>query len=72
MRYTVERAMADLRAADKRTRQMLMIEVAAKQLAWNILQYEETQPEDHVQTQVQVDAQGQPPPGSMLDDQDGP
>lgn len=65
--------MADLRAADKRTRQMLMIEVAAKQLAWNILQYEETQPEDHqVQAQVQVDAQGQPPPGSMLDDQDGP
>ncbi|KAK8100607.1 hypothetical protein PG999_010981 [Apiospora kogelbergensis] len=73
VRYTVERAMADLRAADKRTRQMLMIEVAAKQLAWNILQYEETQPEDHqVQAQVQVDAQGQPPPGSMLDDQDGP
>ncbi|KAK8058971.1 hypothetical protein PG994_009419 [Apiospora phragmitis] len=73
VRYTVERAMADLRAADKRTRQMLMIEVAAKQLAWNILQYEETQPEDHqVQAQTQVDVPGQPPPQSMLDNQDGP
>ncbi|KAK8034756.1 hypothetical protein PG993_009751 [Apiospora rasikravindrae] len=72
VRYTVERAMADLRAADKRTRQMLMIEVAAKQLAWNILQYEETQPEDHQVAQSQVDVQGQPPPPSMLDDQDGP
>ncbi|KAK8066063.1 hypothetical protein PG997_012810 [Apiospora hydei] len=72
VRYTVERAMADLRAADKRTRQMLMIEVAAKQLAWNILQYEETQPEDHQVAQTQVDVQGQPPPPSMLDDQDGP
>ena len=79
VRYTVERAMADLRAADKRTRQMLMIEVAAKQLAWNILQFEETQAEDQHQVQdqgqvpVQVDVQGQPPPpSSMLDDQDGP
>ncbi|KAK7935428.1 hypothetical protein PG985_000923 [Apiospora marii] len=79
VRYTVERAMADLRAADKRTRQMLMIEVAAKQLAWNIMQFEETQAEeqhqvqDHGQVPVQVDVQGQPPPpSSMLDDQDGP
>ncbi|KAK8046457.1 hypothetical protein PG996_014521 [Apiospora saccharicola] len=79
VRYTVERAMADLRGADKRARQMLMIEVAAKQLAWNILQFEETQAEEQHQIQeqgqvpVQVDVQGQPqPPSSMLDDQDGP
>lgn len=42
VRYTVERAMAEVRSADPRTRQIMMIEIAAKQLALQIVQYEES------------------------------
>ena len=41
VRYTVERAMAEVRSADRRTRQIMMIEIAAKQLALQIVEYEE-------------------------------
>jgi hypothetical protein len=41
VRYTVERAMAEVRAADKRTRQMMLVEIAARQLAIQIVEYEE-------------------------------
>lgn len=87
VKYTVDRAMHDLRAADKRTRHMLMIEVAAKQLAYNILQYEEHQAqEDHQQaaqqhahaqqhphTQQQAQQPQAVPEGSLMDeDPDAP
>jgi 3-dehydrosphinganine reductase len=42
VRYTIERAMAEVRGADRKTRQIMMIEIAAKQLALQILEYEET------------------------------
>ncbi|KAB5569989.1 hypothetical protein GE09DRAFT_958018 [Coniochaeta sp. 2T2.1] len=42
VRYTVERAMAEVRTADRRTRQIMMIEIAAKQLALQIVEYEES------------------------------
>ncbi|KAH8909477.1 hypothetical protein BR93DRAFT_965572 [Coniochaeta sp. PMI_546] len=42
VRYTVERAMAEVRSADRRTRQIMMIEIAAKQLALQIVEYEES------------------------------
>lgn len=63
VKYTVDRAMHDLRAADKRTRHMLMIEVAAKQLAYNILQYEEHQAQEEHQQQhaAHNPHPGQPP-----------
>jgi hypothetical protein len=41
VRYTVERAMAEVRSADRRTRHLMMIEIAAKQLALQIIEYEE-------------------------------
>jgi hypothetical protein len=41
VRYTIERAMAEVRSADRRTRQIMMIEIAAKQLALQIVEYEE-------------------------------
>ncbi|OIW33205.1 hypothetical protein CONLIGDRAFT_677007 [Coniochaeta ligniaria NRRL 30616] len=42
VRYTIERAMAEVRSADRRTRQIMMIEIAAKQLALQIVEYEES------------------------------
>ncbi|KAM0819232.1 putative IBR domain-containing protein [Seiridium cardinale] len=68
VKYTIERAMADIRAADKRTRHMLMIEAAAKQLAFQIVAYEETVHEEqvHEHAQVQAQAQGHPPPPEAI------
>lgn len=34
--------MAEVRSADRRTRQIMMIEIAAKQLALQIVEYEES------------------------------
>jgi len=42
VRFTVERAMAEVRSADRRTRQIMMIDIAAKQLALQIVEYEES------------------------------
>lgn len=42
LRYTIDRALNDVRAADRKTRQIMMVEIAAKQLALQILEYEET------------------------------
>lgn len=69
VKYTIERAMADIRAADKRTRHMLMIEAAAKQLAFQVVAYEETLHEEQVHdqhAQVQAQAQGHPPPPEAI------
>lgn len=41
VRYTVERCMSDVRAADRKARQLIKVEIAAKQLALEILEYEE-------------------------------
>ncbi|KAI1106926.1 hypothetical protein F4804DRAFT_299482 [Jackrogersella minutella] len=41
VRYTVETAMAQMRGANKKTRQMLMINATAQQLAFQIAEYEE-------------------------------
>ncbi|KAI1154963.1 hypothetical protein F4825DRAFT_448036 [Nemania diffusa] len=61
VRYTVEQAMAQVRGADKKTRYMLMIEAAARQLAFQIALYEET---------VQDEQQG--PPSAIMNDPDAP
>lgn len=56
VRYTVERAMLEVRNADRKTRQIMKIEIAAKQLALQILDYEETSamaPNNHVNQQQQ-------------------
>ncbi|KAI1847830.1 hypothetical protein JX265_009258 [Neoarthrinium moseri] len=66
VKYTIERAMADIRAADKRTRHMLMIEAAAKQLAFQIVAYEDTVHEEHAQEHAQAHAQGHPPPPEAI------
>ncbi|KAI1180261.1 hypothetical protein F4777DRAFT_529389 [Nemania sp. FL0916] len=62
VRYTVEQAMAQVRGADKKTRYMLMVEAAARQLAFQIAMYEET-----IQEEQQ---QGQPP--AVMNDPDAP
>jgi hypothetical protein len=70
VKYTIERAMADIRAADKRTRHMLLIEAAAKQLAFQITSYEEAvqeeQAQEHAQAQAQAHSQGHPPPPEAI------
>lgn len=63
VRYTVEQAMAQVRGADKKTRYMLMIEAAARQLAFQIALYEET---------VQEEQQQQGPPPAVMNDPDAP
>ncbi|RWA08919.1 hypothetical protein EKO27_g6186 [Xylaria grammica] len=63
VRYTVEQAMAQVRGADKKTRYMLMIEAAARQLAFQIAMYEET---------VQEEQQQQGPPPAVMNDPDVP
>ncbi|KAI1133023.1 hypothetical protein F5Y10DRAFT_260649 [Nemania abortiva] len=65
VRYTVEQAMAQVRGADKKTRYMLMIEAAARQLAFQIALYEET-----VQEEQQQQQQG--PPSAIMNDPDAP
>jgi hypothetical protein len=70
VRYTIERAMADIRAADKKTRHMLMIEAAAKQLAFQIVSYEDILHEEQDQ---QDQGQGHPaPPEAIMEEQDAP
>lgn len=59
VRYMVERCMSDVRAADKKARQLIKVEIAAKQLALEILQYEKiVAGEDH--EAHGADAAGQP------------
>ncbi|KAJ3563408.1 hypothetical protein NPX13_g8209 [Xylaria arbuscula] len=65
VRYTVEQAMAQVRGADKRTRYMLMVEAAARQLAFQITMYE-----DAVQEEQQQQQQGPPP--AVMNDPDAP
>ncbi|KAH8668346.1 hypothetical protein BX600DRAFT_254445 [Xylariales sp. PMI_506] len=71
VKYTIERAMADIRAADKKTRHMLMIEAAAKQLAFQIVAYEDAVQEEQVQEQAhqahqaQLHQAHQPPPEAI-------
>ncbi|KAI0195136.1 hypothetical protein EV127DRAFT_179753 [Xylaria flabelliformis] len=62
VRYTVEQAMAQVRGADKKTRYMLMIEAAARQLAFQIAMYEESAQEE----------QQQGPPPAVMNDPDVP
>ena len=62
LRYTIERAMADVRAADRKTRQIMMVEIAAKQLALQIIEYEESvAAEQQSQSQSQSQQPGGPP-----------
>ncbi|ORY69675.1 uncharacterized protein BCR38DRAFT_419772 [Pseudomassariella vexata] len=70
VRYTIERAMADIRAADKKTRQMLLIEAAARELAFRVVSYEEAAQEE--QQQQQQHAHDQPPPDGMMNDENVP
>lgn len=75
VRFTVERAMAEMRAADKKTRQMLMVEAAARQLAFNIAQYEDSLQEEQDQSHAHAHAHAQPPQGpppAVMDDQPAP
>lgn len=57
VRFTVERAMAEMRSADKKTRSMLLVETAAKQLAFHIAQYEDAIQEEQDQQQAQQQQQ---------------
>ncbi|TPX15571.1 uncharacterized protein E0L32_004269 [Thyridium curvatum] len=41
VRFTVERAMAEVRGADPKSRQLMLVEIAAKQLALHMIEYEE-------------------------------
>ncbi|KAI1504186.1 hypothetical protein F5X99DRAFT_53351 [Biscogniauxia marginata] len=61
VRYTVEQAMAQVRGADKKTRHMLMVEAAARQLAFQIVQYEDA---------VQEEQGQQGPPQAVMNEQD--
>ena len=73
VRFTVERAMAEMRAADKKTRYMLMVEAAARQLAFNIAQYEDSVQEEQEQSHAHAHAQPpQGPPPAVMDDQPAP
>ncbi|KAH9883576.1 hypothetical protein F4778DRAFT_766081 [Xylariomycetidae sp. FL2044] len=65
VRYTVEQAMAQVRGADKKTRQMLMIEASARQLAYQIMQYEGVDEDQNNGGQ-------QGPPQAVMNDQDAP
>lgn len=79
VRFTVERAMAEMRAADRKTRYMLMVEAAARQLAFNIAQYEDCIQEEqdqghaHAHAHAHVHPHNQPPPQgpppAVMDDQ---
>ncbi|KAL1871597.1 hypothetical protein VTK73DRAFT_1987 [Phialemonium thermophilum] len=70
VRFTIERAMADVRGADRKTRQIMMIEIAAKQLALQVIEYEESlaaeqqQHHHHHQQQAQQ-LQGGPAQGQQ-------
>jgi len=44
--YTIERAFADVRGADRKTRQLMMIELQAKQLALSIMAHEDERAHD--------------------------
>ncbi|KAI1769194.1 hypothetical protein GGR53DRAFT_461688 [Hypoxylon sp. FL1150] len=68
VRYTIEQAMAQIRAADKKARRMLMIDAASRQLAYQIVQYEEALREEHAQ--AAGGPQGAPQP--VMNEQDGP
>ena len=59
LRYTIDRAMNDVRAADRKSRQIMMIEIAAKQLALQILEYEESVAAEQKQQQQSGPPQGQ-------------
>ncbi|KAI0014173.1 hypothetical protein F4779DRAFT_561006 [Xylariaceae sp. FL0662B] len=62
VRYTVEQAMAQVRSADRKTRRMLLVEAAARQLAYQIAEYEEA---------IQ-DEQDHGPPQAVMNEQDAP
>lgn len=49
VKYTIEQAMSQMRAADRKTRQMLLIDASAKQLAFNIAAYEDAVQEEQEQ-----------------------
>ncbi|KAJ2904244.1 hypothetical protein MKZ38_008455 [Zalerion maritima] len=70
-RYHIDRSLGEIRQADKKGRQMMLIETTAKQLALQIAQYEDILRDEQNQ-QNQGDSQGQQqqqgPPG-MMDDQ---
>ncbi|KAH7041287.1 uncharacterized protein B0I36DRAFT_344902 [Microdochium trichocladiopsis] len=65
VRFTVERAMAEVRGADKKTRHMHMVEAAARQLAFAICQYE-----DAVNEELDISSQHhqQGPPPAVMDE----
>ncbi|KAI0881969.1 uncharacterized protein GGS22DRAFT_171244 [Annulohypoxylon maeteangense] len=68
VRYTVEQAMALVRGADKKARSMLMIEATARQLAFQIAQYEEAIEDEQNQAQANAQDANQP----VLNDQGAP
>lgn len=60
-RYAIDRAVAEVRAADKKTRQLIAIEVKAKLLALQIVEYEDAVRDDpHSQHQSQQQHLHQP------------
>ncbi|KAI0180852.1 hypothetical protein GGR52DRAFT_567110 [Hypoxylon sp. FL1284] len=68
VRYTIEQAMAQMRATDKKGRHMFMIEMSAKQLAYHVMQYEEILRDE----QGQAVGGPQGPPQPVMNEQDGP
>ncbi|KAI1212178.1 uncharacterized protein F4807DRAFT_457680 [Annulohypoxylon truncatum] len=72
VRYTVEQSMALVRGADKKARSMLMIEATARQLAFQIAQYEEALQEEQGQSQVQAQANAQDASQPVINEQGAP
>ena len=68
LRYSIEQAMNEVRGADRRTRQLIAIDVAAKQLALQIAAYE-----DILTAETHPPQQGQPPSAQphMIGDENG-
>ena len=64
--FHLNKALGELRGADKKARHLMMSELSAKQLALNIAQYEELSREEQAQGESQHTVQ-QAPPGMMED-----
>ncbi|KAI1374614.1 hypothetical protein F4677DRAFT_425580 [Hypoxylon crocopeplum] len=73
VRYTVEQAMAQVRGAtDRKARLMLMIEATARQLAFQITQYEDAVQEEQQQNHAGGGPQGGGAPQPVMNEQDAP
>ncbi len=62
LRFSIERAMNEVRAADERARHLISIDIAAKQLALQIVEYEDFVAEQAHQAQHRQISQVQQTP----------